>query len=130
MADADGTKATWKNGLFHFSTMFSFDAFTAQSGGFPLLFQTGETYKGQPIVDRQHPHDLFSELSVSYSQALSTKADVFVMLATLVRACFGTCGFHALAISVSLIRTFPFPIIGWMLHTLTFWCCHNWLQIC
>jgi hypothetical protein len=58
--------------------MFSFDAFTAQSGGFPLLFQTGESYKGKPIVDRQHPHDLFSELSVSYSQALSDKADVFV----------------------------------------------------
>jgi hypothetical protein len=57
--------------------MFSFDAFTARSGGFPLLFQTGESYKGQPIVDRQHPHDLFTELSVSYSQALSQKADLF-----------------------------------------------------
>lgn len=73
-----GQKEIGKNGLFHFSTMFSFDAFTAQSGGFPLLFQTGESYKGQPIVDRQHPHDLFSELSVSYSQALSDKVDVFV----------------------------------------------------
>jgi hypothetical protein len=72
-----GQRQVGKNGLFHFSTMFSFDAFTARSGGFPLLFQTGESYKGQPIVDRQHPHDLFAELSVSYSQALSQKADIF-----------------------------------------------------
>ena len=72
-----GQRPVGKNGLFHFSSMFSFDAFTAQSGGFPLLFQTGEEYKGNPIVDRQHPHDLFAELSVSYSQALSQKADVF-----------------------------------------------------
>jgi hypothetical protein len=72
-----GQRPVGKKGLVHFSTMFSFDAFTAQSGGFPLLFQTGEEYKGKPIVDRQHPHDLFAELSVSYSQALSRKADVF-----------------------------------------------------
>ena len=32
-----GQRQVGKNGLFHFSTMFSFDAFTAQSGGFPLL---------------------------------------------------------------------------------------------
>ncbi len=31
-----------------------------------------------PLVDRQHPHDLFSELSVSYAYALSRKADVSV----------------------------------------------------
>ena len=31
-----------------------------------------------PLVDRQHPHDLFSELSVAYSYALSKNADVFV----------------------------------------------------
>ncbi|HEX5111434.1 MAG TPA: hypothetical protein VFV79_01195 [Saprospiraceae bacterium] len=72
-----GQRPVGKNGLFHFSTMLSFDAFTARSGGFPLLFQTGEEYKGNPIVDRQHPHDLFAELAVSYSQALSQKADVF-----------------------------------------------------
>ena len=72
-----GQRPVGKNGLFHFSTMFSFDAFTAQSGGFPLLFQTGEEYKGKPIVDRQHPHDLFAEIAVSYSQALSQKADLF-----------------------------------------------------
>jgi hypothetical protein len=66
-----------KNGLFHYNIMSSLDAVTG-SDGYPLLFQSGEAYKGKSIVDRQHPHDLFSELSVSYSQALSKKADVFV----------------------------------------------------
>jgi hypothetical protein len=66
-----------KNGLFHYAIMSSLDVLTG-GNGYPLLFQSGESYKEQSIVDRQHPHDLFSELSVSYSQALSKKADVFV----------------------------------------------------
>lgn len=75
-----GQRQVGKNGLFHFSTMFSLDAAIGGGAGYPLLFQSGEAYKGKSIVDRQHPHDLFSELSVSYSQALSKKADVFAYL--------------------------------------------------
>lgn len=73
-----GQRMVGENGLFHFSIMSSLDAPLAGSDGYPLLFQSGEAYKGKSIVDRQHPHDIFSELSVSYSQALSQKADVFV----------------------------------------------------
>jgi len=69
------------NGLFHFSTMFSLDPLTEGGDGYPLLFQSGETYNGKPLVDRQHPHDLFSELSVSYSHAFSKNTDVFAYLA-------------------------------------------------
>ncbi len=76
-----GQRKVGSNGLFHFNTMFSLDAATMGNGGYPLLFQSGEAYKGKSIVDRQHPHDLFSELSVSYSQALSKEADVFVYVA-------------------------------------------------
>jgi hypothetical protein len=65
-------------GLFHFSTMFSLDPVTEGGQGYPLLFQSGEAYNGRPIVDRQHPHDLFSELSVSYSHAFSKEADAFI----------------------------------------------------
>ena len=73
-----GQRKVGKNGLFHFNTMFSLDAALVGGRGYPLLFQSGEAYEGRPIVDRQHPHDLFSELSVSYTQALSNKTDVFV----------------------------------------------------
>jgi hypothetical protein len=68
-------------GLFHFSTMFSLDALATGTKGYPLMFQTGETSQGRPLVDRQHPHDLFSELSVSYAYAASNKADLFIYLA-------------------------------------------------
>jgi hypothetical protein len=73
-----GQRKAGEKGLFHFSTMISLDAPIGGADGYPLLFQSGEAYKGNAIVDRQHPHDLFSELSVSYSHALSTKADVFL----------------------------------------------------
>jgi len=48
-------------------------------GGYPLLLQTGETADGTtPLIDRQHPHDLFMELSASYSQRLSERSSWFV----------------------------------------------------
>jgi len=33
---------------------------------YPLLFQQGETAFGKPIVDGQHPHDLFMEIAALY----------------------------------------------------------------
>ena len=65
-----------KNGLFSINTMFSFDPFLVGPGGYPLLFQTGESYKGKKLVDIQHPHDLFAELSVNYTQRVAKDADV------------------------------------------------------
>ena len=73
-----GQRNVGEKGLFHFSTMLSLDPWTVGGNGYPLLFQTGESYKGEPLVDRQHPHDLFSELSVSYSHAFSKKSDLFL----------------------------------------------------
>lgn len=75
-----GQRNVGKRGLFHFSTMLSLDPLTVGEEGYPLLFQTGETYKGKPLIDRQHPHDLFSELSVSYAHAFSPKSDLFIYL--------------------------------------------------
>ncbi len=47
--------------------------------GYPLLFQTGETADGRtPLVDRQHPHDLFMELAASYSLRLGKDSSVFI----------------------------------------------------
>ncbi|MBO9730857.1 MAG: hypothetical protein J7623_19615 [Chitinophaga sp.] len=67
-----------KKGLFHYNVMMSLDRLTEGGRGYPLLFQSGESWQGKPLVDRQHPHDLFSELSVSYSYAFSRKVDAFV----------------------------------------------------
>ena len=57
--------------------MFSLEPFTFPPGGSPLLFQTGETYKGQPLIDRQHPHDLFMELSAQYTLPLGERGTWF-----------------------------------------------------
>jgi len=51
--------------------MFSAEPWTTPDGGFPQLFQTGELFEGRPIIDAQHPHDLFMELAASYSFAIS-----------------------------------------------------------
>jgi hypothetical protein len=57
--------------------MFSAEPFTFPPGGSALLFQTGETYKGQPLIDRQHPHDLFMELSGQYTLPVGERGTWF-----------------------------------------------------
>jgi hypothetical protein len=56
------------NAQLGFRGMTSLDLLTEGGRGYPLLFQTGETWNGNALHDRQHPHDLFDEISVSYSQ--------------------------------------------------------------
>ena len=80
MLMAMGQRKVGQHGLFHFNTMFSLDAVVTGGNGYPLLFQTGESWRGKPLVDRQHPHDLFSELAVSYAYAFSKKTDAFIYL--------------------------------------------------
>lgn len=67
-----------RNGLLLLRGMLSTDPFTVGGDGYPLLFQSGETYDGKPLVNRQHPHDFISELSVGYTQRLSDEVDVSV----------------------------------------------------
>jgi hypothetical protein len=74
---AMGQRRIGSKGLFHFNVMLSLDAIFG-ADGYPLLFQTGEAYNGKPLVDRQHPHDLFSELSVAYTQSFTKDIDAFV----------------------------------------------------
>ena len=35
-------------------------------GGSPQTFQTGESYLGAPLINYQHPHDLFMEIGAKY----------------------------------------------------------------
>ncbi len=64
-------------GTLELRGMFSLEPFTFPPGGSGLLFQTGETYKGQPIIDKQHPHDLFMELSATYTVPIGEHATWF-----------------------------------------------------
>ena len=65
-----------ENGLVKLGLMLSLDRLTEGGDGYPLLFQSGETWEGKPLVNRQHPHDLFAELSVGYTQRLSKDIDI------------------------------------------------------
>ena len=65
-------------GTLTFRTMLSLDPAMGKSG-YPLLLQTGETADGStPLVDRQHPHDLFMELSGTYSLPVGETSSVFL----------------------------------------------------
>jgi hypothetical protein len=58
--------------------MLSPDPFMGPSG-YPMLLATGETADGKtPLVDSQHPHDLFMELSASFSHAFGVHDSAFV----------------------------------------------------
>lgn len=46
--------------------------------GYPNLFATGETAGGEPLVDRQHPHDLFMELAARVDMDISDDASLFL----------------------------------------------------
>jgi hypothetical protein len=58
--------------------MTSLDPIINGEDGVPDLFQTGETAHGVPLVDRQHPHNIFSELAASYSHPLDRNWSAFV----------------------------------------------------
>ena len=61
-----------------FRGMFSLDPIIQRGYGYPLLYQSGEQFRGRPIHDRQHPHDLFSELAVTYSYKFDEKKSFYL----------------------------------------------------
>jgi len=61
----------WNDDRLEFRLMLSPEPFTAPRRGYPLLLQSGETYGGQPLHDSQHPHDLFMEVSATWTHALT-----------------------------------------------------------
>ena len=66
------------NGTLQFKAMVSPDPLMGKKG-YPLLLASGETADGvERLIDRQHPHDFFMELSASLSQTIGPKSSVFV----------------------------------------------------
>jgi hypothetical protein len=61
--------------------MFSLDPWTVRPRGYPQLFQTGETFRGRPLIDAQHPHDLFMELAADYTYPLGKNRSLELYLA-------------------------------------------------
>jgi hypothetical protein len=68
--------------------MISLDPATVTDRRYPLLFQTGETAYGRPLVDAQHPHDFIMALGISYARPIGES--------TMVEAYFAPVGDPAL----------------------------------
>ena len=51
--------------------MGTIEPFTLPDGGYPQLLQVAHEYQGAPATDRQHPHELFAEISGVYDWAVS-----------------------------------------------------------
>lgn len=72
----------WGVGSLGFRGMLSPDALLMHKDGYPLLLQTGETADGhEPLIDRQHPHDLLMELAVAMSRPVDEHGSAFLYLA-------------------------------------------------
>jgi hypothetical protein len=66
------------DGTLQFKAMLSPDPLMGKSG-YPLLLASGETANGRDrLIDRQHPHDFFMELSASLSQSIGRSSSLFV----------------------------------------------------
>ena len=66
------------NGALQLKASFSPDPLMGKRG-YPLLLASGETADGEEhLIDRQHPHDFFMELSASVSQNIGEKSSVFL----------------------------------------------------
>ena len=52
-----------RRGRVTLTGMFSLDPATVGKDGYREIFQAGEAFDGQPLIDRQHPHDFFMQLA-------------------------------------------------------------------
>jgi hypothetical protein len=60
-----------QKGAFEADVMLSLEPATVTARRYPLLFQTGETAFGKPLVDAQHPHNFVMALGLKYARSLN-----------------------------------------------------------
>jgi len=82
--------------------MLSLDPLTVTGKQYPLLFQSGETAHGRPIVDGQHPHDFLMELSIHYAHPIGEKAMLNFYYAPVGDAALGPIAFPHRASAMDL----------------------------
>ena len=73
--------------------MLSAEPWTIGSRGYPLLVQSGESYQGAPLHDRQHPHDLFMELAALYERPVAQNLGLSLYLAPVGEPAVGPVAF-------------------------------------
>src|SRR5207247_1208232 len=73
--------------------MLSAEPWTIGARGYPLLLQSGESYRGTPLHDRQHPHDLFMELAALYERPVARNLGLSLYLAPVGEPAVGPVAF-------------------------------------
>lgn len=73
--------------------MVSADPATMPANGYPLPLQTGEAYHGEPLNDRQHPHELVMEFSLRYRMPLADTAGLDFYFAPVGEPALGPAAF-------------------------------------
>lgn len=81
------------SGTLTLMMMNSLEPATFRDGGMPQIFQTGETFEGRPLVDRQHPHDLFMNVSATWRRPIAANGAAWVQLAPVGEPALGPAAF-------------------------------------
>ena len=67
----------FEGGRLQLKAMLSADPLIGDRG-YPVLFGAGETAGGEPLVDRQHPHDMFMELAARVDVDIAEDTTAFL----------------------------------------------------
>jgi hypothetical protein len=73
--------------------MLSLDPLTATSSGYREIFQSGEVHNGQPIVDRQHPHDFVMQAAAVWRLPLNYQSGFTIAAAPVGEPALGPIAF-------------------------------------
>jgi hypothetical protein len=87
-------------GQLFVSGMLSFEPMTVTPKGYSQLFQMGEAYNQLENIDRQHPHDFFSQLAAGWKAQLGSRGAITFFGAPVGEATLGPVAFmHRLSSS-------------------------------
>jgi hypothetical protein len=80
-------------GMLTLRGMVSAEPLTVGGRGYPLLLQSGEAYRGEPLHDRQHPHDVFMELAGLYDREVGRNLAMSLYVAPVGEPALGPVAF-------------------------------------
>ena len=81
------------SGVIDLHVMTSIEPFVIGARGYPLVLQTGESYRHEALHDRQHPHDLFMELAANYEHTIGPSVAASIYAAVVGEPAFGPVAF-------------------------------------
>jgi hypothetical protein len=84
---------TTRRGIFTLTSMLSLDAALQGKDGYREIFQAGEAVDGAPLIDHQHPHDLFMQLAGSWRIAVTNRTGLTVAAAAAGEPALGPIAF-------------------------------------